>query len=79
MSLFPDPEKPRVEGEIIASLDQTGGWAGESVGLTSDDEEFEQTLSIAELPDGGFVVAVDRFDREAVDDFFLVGERDDDD
>lgn len=78
VSLFPESEVPRVEGEILAALDQTGGWAGETVGLSADGEQFEQTVSVAELPDGGFVAAVDRLDREAVEDFFLVGERDGD-
>jgi PAS domain S-box-containing protein len=72
--LYPAEEGTRLREEVLSQLEQTGGWAGETVGLHETGETFPQTVSFAELPDGGFVVAADHRHRQAAHERFSDGE-----
>jgi len=72
--LYPAEEAERLRNEVLPRLHDTGGWAGESVGLHENGETFPQTMSVAELPDGGFVAAADHLDRSREDERFAFGE-----
>jgi PAS domain S-box-containing protein len=72
--LYPLEEADRFHDEVLAAVHDTGGWVGESVGIDANGDTFPQTVSLAELPDGGFVAAVDHLDDSAPDSRFPVGE-----
>jgi PAS domain S-box-containing protein len=75
--LYPVEEVERFNDEVLPQLQQTGGWAGESVGLHENGETFPQTVSVAELPDGGFVAAADHLDRTRENERAAFGEEHD--
>jgi PAS domain S-box-containing protein len=63
--LYPLEEADRFHGEVLPVVEETGGWAGQSVGLDADGTTFEQRVTLAALPDGGFVAAVDSLEAGA--------------
>ena len=56
--VHPAREVERILSEVLPAVEETGEWAGESVGRRADGSTFRQGTSVAGLPDGGLVIVV---------------------
>ncbi len=51
-------ERNRLHTEVFSRLEESGQWAGESIGLRKDGTQFPEEMSLTRLEDGSFVCVI---------------------
>jgi PAS domain S-box-containing protein len=58
LSLHPEEEQERFLRQVLPTLNRTGHWRGETVGMKKDGRRFPQEMSLTRLENGGMIRVV---------------------